>query len=71
MPPVLMEKYLSAANKVSRMAVGNVKIDPFLDRETIDRRENQSERISDTVPVGTRGGTIISHRFPVDAEYLI
>ena len=71
LPPVLMEKYLSAANKVSRMAVGNVKIDPFLDRVTIDRRENQSERLSDHVPFGTRGGTVISHRFPVDAEYLI
>ena len=71
LPPVLMEKYLSAANKVSRMAVGNVKIDPFLDRINIDRRENQNDRLSDSVPVGTRGGTLISHRFPVDAEYLI
>ncbi|HEY3741581.1 MAG TPA: DUF1592 domain-containing protein [Bryobacteraceae bacterium] len=71
MPPVLMEKYLSAANKVSRMAVGNVKIDPFLDRTTLNRKESQAERLTDTVPVGTRGGALISHRFPVDAEYLI
>ena len=71
LPPVLMEKYMSAANKVSRIAVGNIKIDPFLDRITVDRRENQADRLSDSVPFGSRGGTAISHRFPVDAEYLI
>lgn len=71
LPPVLMEKYLSAANKVSRTAVGNVKIDPFLDRVNIDRRESQNDRLSDALPPGTRGGASITHRFPVDGEYLI
>jgi len=71
LPPLLMEKYLSAAGKVSRQALGLVKISPALDKYTTDRRRSQRVRISDDLPFGTRGGLIVKHRFPADGDYLM
>ena len=71
LPPLLMEKYLSAAGKVSRQALGLVKISPALDKYTTDRRRSQRVRISDDLPFGTRGGLIVKHRFPADGDYLV
>lgn len=71
MPPVLTEKYMAAAAKVSRIAVGNIKVDPSLERISADRRIKQGDRISDDLPFGTRGGMLITHRFPVEGEYLL
>lgn len=71
LPPVLMEKYLAAAGKVTRQAVGLVKFSPALDRYTIERKDPQRNRWSDDLPFGTRGGAVIHHRFPIDSEYLI
>jgi mono/diheme cytochrome c family protein len=71
LPPVLMEKYMNAAGKVSRIAVGNIKVDPSLERMSADRRIPQRERIADELPLGTRGGLLITHRFPVEGEYLL
>ena len=71
LPPLLMEKYLSAAGKVSRQALGLVKVSPALDKYTTDRRRSQRVRISDDLPFGTRGGLIVKHRFPADGDYLM
>ena len=71
LPPLLMEKYLSAAGKVSRQALGLVKVSPALDKYTTDRRRSQRVRISDDLPFGTRGGLIVKHRFPADGDYLV
>ncbi|MBY0508298.1 MAG: DUF1592 domain-containing protein [Bryobacteraceae bacterium] len=71
LPPLLMEKYLSAAGKVSRQALGLVKITPALDRYSADKRRSQRGRISDDLPFGTRGGLVVKHRFPADGEYLL
>ncbi|MGC4053726.1 MAG: DUF1587 domain-containing protein [Paludibaculum sp.] len=70
LPPVLMEKYLRAAGKVSREALGRVKYDPVLDRFNAPRDVPQNAIISDDAPVSSRGGMEVEHRFPVDAEYL-
>jgi hypothetical protein len=71
LPPVLTEKYMSAAGKVARLAVGNIKVDPSVDRINVDRRIPQRERISEDLPFGTRGGIQHIHRFPVEGEYLL
>ena len=71
LPPLLMEKYLNAAGKVSRQALGLVKVSPAIEKYTAEKRRSQRTRISDDLPFGTRGGLIVKHRFPVDAEYLV
>ncbi len=71
LPPLLMEKYLNAAGKVSRQALGMVKVSPALDKYSSDKRRSQKTRISDDLPFGSRGGLIVKHRFPADGEYLL
>lgn len=71
LPPLLMEKYLSAAGKVSRQALGMVKVSPALDKYLSDRKRSQKGRISDDLPLGSRGGMLVKHRFAADGEYLI
>jgi cytochrome c551/c552 len=71
LPPLLMEKYLSAAGKVSRQALGLVKVNAALDRYTADKKRSQKTRISDDLPFGSRGGFLVKHRFPADGEYLL
>ncbi len=71
LPPLLMEKYLNAAGKVSRQALGMTKVSPALDKYISDRRKSQKTRISDDLPFGSRGGLIVKHRFPAEGEYLI
>jgi len=67
--PVLMEKYMAAARRVSRLAVGNLKVSPAVERFVIERNVPQNARTSDELPFGSRGGTVIRHHFPLDAEY--
>ena len=71
LPPLLMEKYLNAAGKVSRQALGLVKVSPALDRYSADKKRSQKVRVSDDLPFGTRGGVVLKHRFPADGEYLM
>ncbi len=68
--PTLLERYITAAQKVSRLAVGAVPRVP--DGETIRIRPDitQEERI-DGLPFGTRGGSVIPHGFPQDGDYEI
>ena len=69
--PLLMERYLSAAGKISRVAVGDTKIPVAYQTYTISHGLNQSDRMSEGMPLGSRGGTEVTHRFPVDGEYEI
>ncbi|HEX7238050.1 MAG TPA: DUF1592 domain-containing protein [Gammaproteobacteria bacterium] len=68
--PTLLERYLSAADKISRLAVGTdspfVTIDSF--RIPDDRSQ---ERRLPGLPFGTRGGIRIDYTFPQNAEYSI
>jgi hypothetical protein len=68
--PTLLERYLAAADKVSRLAVGTpspfVNIDWF--RVPDDR--SQEKRLPG-LPFGTRGGLAVEYNFPADAEYEI
>ena len=66
--PALIDGYASAAAKVSRLAVGDPSIG--LDRATyrVPGDLAQDAHI-DGLPLGTRGGIVIHHTFPLDAEY--
>lgn len=65
--PALMQAYVSAANKVSRLAVGDMTTS--LSTETYRAGgENQSSHL-EGITLGTRGGIAFEHVFPLDAEY--
>jgi hypothetical protein len=66
--PALIEGYVAAAAKVSRLAVGDRSIG--LDRATYRQPGDLSQEDHvDGLPLGTRGGMIVKHTFPLDAEY--
>ena len=69
--PVLMERYLSAARKISRTAVGDTTIPVAYQTYTVHHGLVQTDRVSEAAPVGSRGGAIVRHVFPVDGEYEI
>ena len=66
--PALIEGYAAAAAKISRLAVGNPSIG--LDRVTyrVPGDISQDDHV-DGLPLGTRGGLVVRHTFPLDAEY--
>ncbi|MDX1984169.1 MAG: DUF1592 domain-containing protein [Bryobacteraceae bacterium] len=68
--PTLLERYLSAARKISRLAVGIAPRSPGGDTVTLPPDLTQEEHF-DELPLGTRGGTMVPYTFPVDAEYEI
>ncbi len=69
--PALFERYLAAANRISRLAVGDPTIGPGYAAATyeIPRLQYQDTRASEDLPFGSRGGLAIRHYFPVDGEY--
>jgi hypothetical protein len=69
--PLLMERYLSAAGKISRLAVGDPTLPVSYQTYTVSHGLNQVDRMSEDMPIGSRGGTAVRHRFPVDGEYEI
>ena len=70
--PALLERYLIAAQKISRLAIGDPTIPPAIERhQTPYLTLRQGERMSEELPFGSRGGTVVRHTFPVDAEYII
>jgi len=69
--PMLLERYLSAAGKISRSAVGDPSLSATSTEYQIPPATVQSERESDDLPIGSRGGIAVRHHFPLDAEYVI
>jgi hypothetical protein len=66
--PLLMEKYLDAAWKISSLAVGDTKVGPVT--HTFRNRPDLSQdRHIEGLPLGTRGGMLVKYNFPLDAEY--
>ncbi len=69
--PLLLEAYLNAASAISRLAVGESG-GPAVDH-TYSNSEYVSQHPWDHVagaPYGTRGGMVVDHVFPADAEYV-
>ena len=68
--PTLLERYLSAAKKVSRLAVASPDLPPTAMTYHLAADYPQDDRI-EGLPFGTRGGIAIPFNFPLDAEYVI
>ncbi|HJN44918.1 MAG: hypothetical protein CL477_07635 [Acidobacteria bacterium] len=68
--PTLMERYLGAARRISRLAVGDPTMLPIVDTYRIDRDLVQDRHV-EGLPLGTRGGTRVRSHLPLDGEYLI
>jgi hypothetical protein len=67
--PALLEAYLGAAGKISRLALGRVEAPTqALYRVAADATQNYHV---EGLPFGTRGGLAVEHTFPADAEYNI
>jgi mono/diheme cytochrome c family protein len=66
--PLLLERYLTAAQRISTMAVGDPNVRPGTTEYSISREFSQNMHV-DGLPLGTRGGTVVNHVFPADAEY--
>jgi hypothetical protein len=67
--PSLLDRYLSAARKIARLAVGDPDIRPTVETYTPPRSLKQNERMSEDLPFGSRGGVAVRHHFPLDGEY--
>lgn len=66
--PTLLERYLNAARKISRLAVGVTSRAPNGETFNLPPDLTQEEQF-DGLPLGTRGGKSLRYTFPVDAEY--
>jgi len=66
--PALLERYLSAASKISALAVGSSSITAEQETYRIRGDASQTEQ-NDDLPPGTRGGLLAKHFFPLDGEY--
>ena len=67
--PALLERYLSAARKIGRLALGDPTGDPTTETYVVPKLRFQDHRMSEDLPFGSRGGIAIRHYFPLDAEY--
>ena len=76
MEPALLDRYLTAAAKIARIAVGDPSVPPSVERYTAvagNASEQtwlwQTERLTEDFPLGARGGIAARHYFPVDGDY--
>lgn len=77
MQPALLDRYLNAAAKIARLAVGDPTIPAGFERYTALKDNSnestwlwQNERLGEEFPLGSRGGIVARHYFPVDGEYV-
>jgi hypothetical protein len=76
--PALLDRYLKAAAKIARLAIGDPTIPPAFERYTaVKGNANeqtwlwQTDRLSEDFPLGSRGGIAVRHYFPVDGDYIL
>ena len=67
--PVLLDRYLTAAHKIARLAVGVAPYKPTSGTYKVDILMVQDDQMSEDQPFGSRGGTAVHLYFPVDGEY--
>lgn len=66
--PTLLNRYLTAAQAISRSALGGVGIGPMGLNVRVPADLTQETHV-DGLPLGTRGGVLIEHTFPRDGNY--
>jgi hypothetical protein len=76
--PALLDRYLTAAAKIARLAVGDPTLRPSVERYTAVKGNSnahtwlwQTDRLGEDFPLGSRGGISARHFFPVDGEYIL
>ena len=68
--PVLLERYVSASRKVSRLAVGDPTQGAVAQTYRTRPDLSQATRV-EGLPLGTRGGLLMHYNFPLDGKYAI
>ncbi|MBM3848328.1 MAG: DUF1587 domain-containing protein, partial [Verrucomicrobia bacterium] len=68
LPPTLLDRYLTAARKISQLAVGSPLKKPGGETYRVAADVTQEDQV-EGLPIGTRGGLLIRHTFPQDGEY--
>jgi hypothetical protein len=68
--PALLEQYVSASRKIARLAAGDMTIGPEI-RTYRARPDLSQDQQVEGLPLGTRGGLVVSHNFPLDGDYTI
>jgi len=71
--PALLDRYMSAARKISRLAVGDLTIKPseeIYDAKRDPNKGSRNEQLNDDLPFDSRAGVTVRHYFPLDAEYV-
>jgi hypothetical protein len=66
-----LERYMSVARQVTRLATGLPPAQPTVDRFEVPRDVLQEDRMSEDLPFGSRGGIAIHYNFPIAADYNI
>jgi mono/diheme cytochrome c family protein len=66
--PLLLERYLTTAQRISSLAVGDPGVRAGNTEYSISREFSQNGHV-EGLPLGTRGGTVVRHVFPADGEY--
>lgn len=66
--PTLLDRYITAAQKISQLAVGAPRKKAGGDTYRIPADVTQESHV-EGLPLGTRGGILIRHTFPLEAEY--
>ena len=69
--PALLDAYMAAGNKISRLAVGDKALSLGSATHPVSEVYFQTDRMSDELPFGSRGGIAIHHYFPYDGEYVV
>jgi hypothetical protein len=67
----LLERYLSAARQIVRLAMGIPDERPAPKTYEVSRFLVQDNQVSEALPFGSRGGIAVRHFFAVDGEYII
>jgi hypothetical protein len=66
--PTLLDRYIAAAEKISRLALGSSSRSPGGDTIRVQTDLTQEEHLPG-LPIGTRGGALVPYTFPRDGEY--
>ena len=69
--PGLMDRYLLAARRIARLAIGDPSLGPVVETYRAARLLTQDDRMAEEMPFGTRGGLSVRHHFPLDGEYVL
>jgi cytochrome c5 len=78
MQPALLDRYVNAAAKISRLAIGDPTMPPGFERYNALKGSTsdvnylwQTDRLGEEFPLGSKGGVATRHYFPVDGEYIL